>query len=276
MKTVPFYLALVVCILYSCKKSNSGNSTPQPAYYLSSAVALSPQYRIVDSFYYDTLHRIDTISQSIYDSGSTSFNSWYIQFVYQGTSAWPSWYYSFDPQLGAYGDYHLLSYDPDNRITKDTSLSGSGYVAWFSYPDGNIITAIYPEGTPLNNSIDTLYLSNGNVTRQADYLAEIPGQPDALLGAAGYTTASAANPAYHDSISGSIGPLLFAFTLKRNSAFLDFTSKNARQQINTSDPLLPYDVRTLDYTLTTDSKGRLAKMTSGAGSTGSTIIFSYY
>jgi hypothetical protein len=276
MKKLPLYLTFLLITLYSCKKSNSGNSTPPPAYYLSSAVALSPVYRIVDSFYYDTLNRIDTFSQSIYDSGSTQSNSWYIQFIYQGNNTWPSWYNSFDPQLGGFGDYHLLSYDADNRITKDTSLSGSGYVAYFSYPDNNIATTILPEGTPDDNLIDTLYLSNGNVSEQADYESAIPGQPDALTGVADFTDASNANPAYHASISNSIGPLLYQYTLASSSGFLDFTSRNARKQINTTDPLLSYDVSPLNYSLTTDDKGRLAKMTSGSGSTGSTIIFSYY
>ena len=276
MKKLPLYPAFILLCVYSCKKSNSGDSAPPPAYYLSSAVALSPQQRIVDSFYYDTLHRIDTLSQSFYDtsSGSPVFNTWMVQLIYQGTNAWPSWYNYYDIPLGDFGDYHLLSYDADDRITKDTSLSGSDYVTYFSYPNNNIAATTFYEGTPDNNLIDTLYVGNGNINGEVVYLSDIPGQPDVRQGDVHFTDASTANPAYHAAISNSIGPLLFNLTLNSNGDFVDFISKNAWQRIDGTESSPPSNV-SLTYTLITDNKGRLAKMTAGPGSTAS-ISFSYY
>ncbi|HET6254358.1 MAG TPA: hypothetical protein VFE32_09800 [Puia sp.] len=267
MKKLPFYLPFVLFFLYSCKKSNSGGGTPPTPYYLSSAVALSPQQRIVDSFHYDTLNRIDTFTQSIYDttSGSPMFNTWMVQFAYQGADTRPSWYNYYDQPLGGYGDYHLLSYDTDDRIAKDTSLSGSGYVTYFSYPNNNIAATTFYEGTPDNNLIDTLYVGSGNIDREAVYFSDIPGQPDVQEANVHFTDASTANPAYHAAISNSIGPLLFNLTFNGNGDFVDFISKNAFN-----------GAAGINYTLSTDSKGRLAKMAASVGGTSGTIVFTYY
>jgi hypothetical protein len=277
MKTLPLYLALGLLFLNACKKSNSGNNTPPTPYYLSSVVAVSPQQRIIDSFYYDTLHRVDTFTQVVYDttSGSPMFNTWTVQFLYQDANSYPSWYNFYDLPLGGYGDYHLLSYDGSNRITKDTSLSGSGFVTYFSYPSNNIAATTLFEGTPDDNLIDTLYLHNGNVSQEVIYNSDIPGQPDQLQGDVFFTDVSTANPAYHAPISGSIGPLLFNLTLNNGADFVDFISKNALQQITGTETSSPANVLII-YTLSTDSKGRLAQMTAGTGASAGTILFSYY
>jgi hypothetical protein len=277
MKTLPIYLALGLLFLNACKKSNSGNSTPPSPYYLSSVVAVSPQLHIVDSFYYDTLHRIDTFTQAIYDttSGTPLFNTWTVQFLYQNANSYPSWYNFYDVPLGGYGDYHLLSYDGSNRITKDTSLSGSGFVTYFSYPSDNIAATTLFEGTADNNLMDTLYVHNGNVSQEVIYNSNIPGQPDELEGDVLYTDASTANPAYHAATSGSIGPLLFNLTFNNGADCVDFISKNALEQITGAETSSPAYVL-IKYTLSTDGKGRLAKMTTGTGASAGTILFSYY
>jgi hypothetical protein len=277
MKLSTLILLSTLALFCSCKKGNSSGSTPPPVYYLSSVVASSPQQRIVDSFYYDTLHRIDTFTQSFYDtsSGSPVFNTWMVQFLYQGPNTWPSWYNYYDIPLGGFGDYHLLSYDANDRITKDTSLSGSGYVTYFSYPNNNIAATTLYEGTADDNLIDTLYISNSNIGGEVVYLSNIPGQPDVLQGDVHFTNTSTANPAYHAPISNSIGPLLFNLTVNSNGDFVDFISKNAWQRISGTEGSPPSDVA-LTYTLITDSKGRLAKMTAGSGTSAGTITFSYY
>jgi hypothetical protein len=278
MKKLPYYLPLFLIILYSCKKSNPGGSTPPSPYYLSSAVASTTQRRIVDSFYYDTLHRVDTFTQTIYDttSGTPVFNTWTIQFLYQDNNTQPSWYNYYDLPLGGFGDYHLLSYDANNRIAKDTSLSGSGEVTYYSYPNGNIATTILPEGTPENNFMDTMYISSGNISKEVLWISEIPGQPDAFAGDADFTYASYANPGYHAAFSNTIGPLLSGYTLSNDASIVDFTSKNAMQTENGTETFAPLNIPILNYTLTPDNKGRVAEMTSGTGASGATIAFSYY
>ena len=277
MKKFPLYLVVLLVALNSCKKSNSGNTTPPSNYYLSSVVAVSPQQRIVDSFYYDSLHRIDTFSQTTYDttSGSPAFNTWTVQFLYQGSNDFPSWYNFYDQPLGGYGDYHLLSYDGNDRISKDTSLSGSGFVTYFAYPGGNIASTTLFEGTQADNQIDTLFISNANISREVIYSPDVPGQPDLLQGDVHFTDASTANPAYHAAMSNSIGPLLFNLSLNNGADFVDFLSRNAFQQIAGTESSSPGTV-SLSYSLSTDSKGRLATMTSSFGGSTGTITYHYY
>ena len=276
MKKLPLYLALLLITLYSCKKSNSGNSgSPPSSYYLSSVVSYGTQ-RIVDSFYYDSLHRIDAFIQYIYDTttGTPQFNTWTAQFIYDGTNTYPSYYNLYDPLLGNYGDYHLLSYDPDVRIIKDTSLSGSGYVVYYSYPGNNITYDIEFEGTPQDNLIDTFYMTNGNAGTEASYLSNIPGQPDMLEYDIRLTYQSIANPGYHQAMTNSIGPLLTTLELNADASILDFISENVSNHQAGTEGSPPVYV-SLDYSLQTDNKGRLSQISSSDG-TGTYLAKFYY
>jgi hypothetical protein len=264
-------------MLYSCKKSNSGNNgSNPPSYYLSSVVNYGTLQRIVDSFYYDSLNRIDTFTQYIYDttSGTPKFNTWTAQFIYDGTNTYPSYYNLYDPPLGNYGDYHLLSYDPDVRIIKDTSLSGSGYVVYYSYPGNNIGYEIEFEGTAQNNLIDTFYLANGNVSAEASYLSNIPGQPDQQQYSVQNAYASVANPGYHKAMTNSIGPLLTTIELNGYGSFMDFISKNALDHLSGIENVGQYV--SLDYDLLTDNKDRLSQVTSSLGAGIYLLKYYYY
>lgn len=178
----------------------------------------------------------------------------------------------------AYGDYHLLSYDADLRMTKDSSLSGSGLVTYFTYPNGNIAITTLPEGTPDDNFIDTAYVSNGNVSTETNWFPQVPGGANVNSGEAWFNYVSAANPAYHPAISRSIGPLLFNWTFSNSGEFVDFISKNVYQKETNTGEFAPLAVSSLNYSITTDSKGRLAKLISsgGASTSAATIVFNYY
>jgi hypothetical protein len=183
MKKYPIYLCtIIVFFVISCKKSNSGGNTNEAATsYVSSVISTSSQQQIIDSFTYDSTHRLGSYMITIYDttSGYPQFNSQVLKFLYNGSNTYPSYYNAYDTALGnTNGDYHLLSYDAQNRITKDTSLSGSGYVAYYSYPSNNLAATILWEGTLQDNLVDTLYMANGNMGTEIIYDAEIPGQPD--------------------------------------------------------------------------------------------------
>jgi hypothetical protein len=270
------FIAALILSLASCKKSNSGSKGPDPSSsYLSSLVNLGTQQRTVDSFYYDTRHRLDTFSQTIYDttSGIPQYNTWTVQFLYQGDDTRPSYYNYFDIPLGGFGDYHLLSYDASSRITKDTSFSGSGFVTYYSYPNNNIAGTTLFEGTAETNLMDTLYIQNDNLVREVVYIPIIPGQPDQLLGSDSYTPTTTANPGYHQTIANSIGPLLFTLQFINHSSISDFISKsifnndliaNSSGSSNLSH----------QYTLTKDGEGRLVKMTLVGGT--ATIEYTYY
>jgi hypothetical protein len=272
-----FLCAIAMLFVFSCKKSNSGGNSAASTSYLSSVVSSAPQQKIVDSFYYDSTHLLDTFSQAIYDttSGSPLYNSYTIQFIYQSPNTYPSYYYLYDVTYGNYGDYHLLSYDGQGRIAKDTSLSGSGYVTYYSYPGNNVVIDDLFEGTSQDNQIDTFYITNGNMTAESIYTSNIPGQPDQQQGYVQYTYNSTANPGYHAQISDAIGPLLNNITQTNNGGFLDFLSENVLKLATGTESSLPTNF-SLSYVQTLDSKGRLLELTGPTGAAAGSIVFSYY
>jgi hypothetical protein len=68
---------------------------------------------------------------------------------------------------------------------------------------------------------------------------------------------------------------LFNLTLNNGADFVDFLSRNAFSEISGTESSSPGTV-SLSYSLSTDDKGRLAKMTSSAGVSTGTILYSYY
>ena len=273
MKKLPLYLSIALIFLYSCKKSNSGSGTPSSEYYLSSTVVSVLGERFVDSFYYDTLHRINTFIQSMYDTptvGSPYVSTWSVQFIYQGSNTWPSTY-NFYPLYHRYGGSHLLSYDADDRMIKDTCLNGTGVANYFSYPNNSIVITGVNGGPPSTSFANTFFISNGNVSCVAPYAPPIP--PDSL-GVLNLTYSSVANPAFHPLISNSIGPLLTQLSLG-SGGIPDFISKNALQEDNPPVALSQLNLSN-NYALDTDNKGRLVKMTLISSSIFNTILFNYY
>lgn len=279
MKKYPISLAILILFLtFSCKKTNSGggsSSSDPNSTYLSSVISSSPQQKLVDSFSYDSLHRLIQFSQYDYDStsGSPMYNSSTVNFTYQDNATSPTRYVYADTLLGSYDDIHILSYDAQGRIAKDTSYSGSGFVTYYSYPNNNPAATVLFEGTPDDNQIDTLFLTNGNVGSEHIYTSNIPGQPDVLDGNVQYGFSSTANPAYHASITNSIGPLLSILEIDGFGGFVDFISKNAVNKLSGIAGGLPPGT-VLNYTLTNDTKGRLSKMTFVGAAGG--IVFNYY
>jgi hypothetical protein len=280
MKKLTLSLSIALLFLYSCKKSNSG-SAPSSNYYLSSVVAIgtattsNPQSgQIVDSFNYDTLHRINTYIESDYDSSQfgPELSTWNIQFIYQGSNSWPSSYnYSDGGSIGGPYGSHLLSYDAEHRIMRDSCLNGSGDYTDFSYTNNSIVITFFDGGTILPASVNTYFISNGNVSKET--LAS--PQVSSSLGVVNYTYSSIANPAYHPLIFNSIGPLLTALNLSAGT--VDFISQNAWQGTSQAVSVSLPDFLT-NYTLDTDNKGRLSKMTLNSDSSGgwNTILFNYY
>src|SRR6185437_1992430 len=199
-KWLSFLLLPAVLWVASCKKSGSSNKNSNNNAWLSSVVSLQPQTRVVDSFYYDSSHRITGFHQYEYDSsqGYPAFGEWTVQFAYPaGTASQPS---SYLYVAGFSPDIHALTYDAQGRITRDTSVSGTGYVAHYSYPNGNIATTVLFDGTNANNQIDTMFLSNGNVSTLRIYYPNTAGTADSLEGAVNFGFTSLANPAYHADI----------------------------------------------------------------------------
>lgn len=259
----------------SCKKSGSSNNNHPNNSWLSAVVSLQPQTRVVDSFRYDSSHRITAFTQYQYDSsqGYPTFGEWAVQFAYPaGTNSQPS---SYLYVTGVITDIHALTYDAQGRITRDTSVSGTGYVAHYSYPNGNIATTVLFDGTLKNNQIDTLFLSGGNVTMLRVYYPNAAGTADSLSGAANFGFTSLANPAYHADMTNSIGPLLYILQLDGFGSSVDPISQHAFNTVSGVGSGLPPGV-SLKYNQTTDAQGRLIELSSPLGPVAGSISFTYY
>ena len=268
-------LLLPALWVVSCKKSGSSNNNRNNNAWLSSVVSLQPQTRVIDSFYYDSSHRITRFSQYQYDSsqGSPTFGAWTVQFAYPaGTTSQPT---SYLYVLGSSADIHVLSYDAQGRISRDTSVSGTGYVARYSYPGGNIATTVLFDGTPMNNQIDTMFLSGGNVTSLRIYYPNTAGSADSLAGEVNFGFTSLTNPAYHTDMTNSIGPLLYILQLDGFGSSVDPISQHAFNSVGGTGSGLPPGV-SLKYNQTTDSQGRLIKLSSSLGPVAGSISFTYY
>lgn len=276
MKSTPLYIAAVlVVVTASCKKSNSSNSNSNSNVWLSSVTSWSSPTSIVDSFSYDSSHRIASYSQFEYDTsyGYPVAYNWAAVFSLTGSSSAPP--ASYTNNLTGANEVHQLSYDAQGRIIKDTSLGSSGWVIYFSYPGGNIaITALY-DGTIGNSLIDTLYMSNGDIGSLHIYGPNNAGTADSLEGNIKYGFSGISNPAYHSSITSSIGPLIYILGISGFGGFFDPVSQKALNSISGVADGLPSG-QTLDYKLTTDSQGRLSQMSASLGGSSEVITYQYY
>ncbi len=266
---------LCALIVLSCKKSGSSNNSSNSDVWLSSVSAIAPQTRAVDSFSYDSAHRVLQFAQYIWDTsgGSPAAGSEIATFALPaGASAPPS---SYTLTYNGNTDPHVLTYDGQGRISRDTSLSGSGFVVYFSYPNGNIATTVLFDGSPLNNQIDTLFMSNGNISAAHIYLPNDAGTADSLEAAVKFGYSSLNNPAYHSAISASIGPLLYILQLDGYGGPGDFISQKAFNSVSGVGDGLPGNTA-ITYSQKTDSRGRLSRMTSNFGPAAGYILYSYY
>src|SRR5262249_31606848 len=133
--------------------------------WVSSITSYSPgnQESIVDSFSYDSAHRIAVYQQFAYDtSGGYPYTAnWSATFALPaGNTAPPT---SYTTGLTGYEELHRLTYDGQGRIIMDSSTGPSGWVFHFGYPNNNIAINTYYDGTVANSLLDTLFMSNGNI-----------------------------------------------------------------------------------------------------------------
>jgi hypothetical protein len=269
-----FSLILCVVAVWSCHKSNSSKNPLDSGYYLSAAVSVTAGTRIVDSFYYDSAHRITQLIQTKYDTSTgtaiTTVASTRFALA-AGTNPPTGYTYS----IGGNMVLHTLSYDNQNRVIKDT-CSLTGFVTYYSYPNGNIATKTLFDGTAMNNQIDTLYLSNGNVATANTWMPNNANTADSLEGSLKFGYSGLANPMYHQAITSSIGPLLYILTVNGLGGGMDPVSQKVSSSLTPTIAGLPFAI-TINFSQTTDSKGRLSVLSGSVPGYGSeTVYFSYY
>jgi hypothetical protein len=227
----------------------------------------------VDSFDYDSSHRITQFIQNKYDTttGTPELTVASTQFsLAAGTNPPTGYVYSINGNAVV----HTLTYDNQNRIIKDT-CPVTGYVAIYSYPNGNIATTVLFNGTAMDNQIDTLYISGGNVATADTWQPNDAGTADSLQGVLKFGYSGLANPMYHSAITNSIGPLLYILTVEGLSGGMDPISQKASNSLSGQIDGLPQGV-TINFSQTTDSKGRLSVLSASVFGIGETVLFNYY
>jgi hypothetical protein len=259
MKIYTLSLALGLLLLAgACKKSGSGDNKPNNPAYASSIRTSSSQSQIVDSFTYDAAHRLVIFAQYDLDttSGTPLQASLIATFAYANSSQTP-YAYTFEQQTpaGSASAYHQLFYDGGYRIIKDSSLDGSGFVTYFSYPGNNIASRVV-FGNPDDHQIDTQFVNNGNITAERIYYPNDAGTADSLEASLQFGYSSLINPAYHAVTASSIGPLLHILTYDGFGGYSDYISANALSKL--SGLGLPSG-QYISFAWTADSKGRAGK-----------------
>ena len=271
-KMLLFLLVLCAITVLSCKKSNSSNNT-QSGYYVSSAVSITSGSRLVDSFSYDSAHRLTAFYQLKYDTvgGIAAKANTSVIFALPGGSA-PATGYTYTSSTGT--QLHTLTYDNQGRVIKDT-CSGTGYVASFSYPNSNIAIKVLFDGKPMDNQIDTLFMSSGNISKANTWMPNNAGTADSLQGSLNFGYGSISNPFYHTSITSSIGPLLYILTVDGLGGGIDPISAKAQNSVSGKINGLPSNL-TVNFSQATDSKGRLTELSASLFGIGESIFFNYY
>lgn len=261
--------------IYSCKKSNSSSNSSNSNSWLSSVTNYSAQESIVDSFSYDSSHRLASFMQFGYDTsgGNIQYGNWSAIFsLPAGSSAAPT---SYTNNLTGTTELHQLTYDAQGRIIKDSSTGSSGWVIYFGYPNGNIAINAYYDGTVANSLLDTLFMSNGNIGSFHVYGPNNAGTADSLEGVIKYGFSGIANPAYHSTLTNSIGPLIYILEISGYGGTFDAISQKVLNSMSGQTDGLPAGV-TISYSLTTDSKGRLSQQSASYGGGYANIVYRYY
>jgi hypothetical protein len=171
---------------------------------------------------------------------------------------------------------HDLFYDGQNREIEDSVTNDTVNVIHITYP-GN---AIALGGTETYNQLDTLVVTNGNVTWLADYDYFAPN----VLNFSNLSVYSSySNPAYSTTIANTIGGWLDVWISSvegTNLTYLDFVSQNLPASVEEQCCQEPPGPR-INFNWFTDSRGRVMKGTlplhfNSYTSTTTTILYSYY
>jgi hypothetical protein len=275
-------LCLILCVSVlagSCKKNSSGPSSPPidaTQYYVSSVRSYTPGALGLDSFTYNAAHLLTKYVEYGFDStsGSPQSDSLVFEFAYTGNSPVPASYTFSQPDQGTVDELHNLSYDAQNRVTKDVCPSRSDFFTDYSYPNSNLAATLQFSSAGLDNQIDTMFLTNGNMTKQVVYFPNDAGTADSLNGTIQISYSSFGNPMYHPAISGTIGHLLFVLSFDGFQNFVDFNSKNLDNSITDIEAGSP--PVTYKYNIAADSKGRASTMTYASLPNTYRIVYSYY
>jgi hypothetical protein len=285
----PIYFRISVCLsvsaiilAVSCTKNippppggSGGGGTPNPANgsFLTSIKHNIIGVAITDSFTYDNSNRLISIALPGNNGGQTT------TFSYSGSNTVPASYTVKNSLLPNNQEVHQLWYDGQNRIVKDSTISGgngggvihlgdssvvvninnAGNVTYYTYPQGNIATLTTGKtGAAGGQIIDTFYLSNGNVASLHSLIIGAAGAPQGTVAdSTQYTYNTIVNPQFHQSIASTWGPLLT--NLGGYDAVSGYGVNTATNWSTVGN--LPTTKSTQNHSWTLDGKGRGATET---------------
>jgi hypothetical protein len=257
-------------ILSSCTHHNDpgGAGNPVNNSYVKSVYSIEPGIQLIDSFIYDDQKRVATFGQYATYAGNSYFTLY--DFNFSGSSTLPDSYLRDDN--GSNQETHQLVFDGQGRITKDTCAT-TNFVTYYNYSNSYIICSILSDGTMDNAMIDSLLVTNGDVTAEKVWSSDNgvwSKQGDVHFG-----HATAANPTYKAEIAGTVGPLLYVLSVYNYGGWTDFISRSIMNKVTgVADGLPPGG---FNYTIKVDGSGRVSGLTpTGAGAPSGGIIYNYY
>lgn len=249
-------LLIIIVIIQSCTKPSKDNNTPTSSLVTKFIAQDGAHHNYeVDSFQYDNNQHLIKLLQWNFDStvAPISKDSSETDFIYSGTSETPSSYILNYLDISNTKENHVLFYDANNRISRDTVLNSNlGQVTCYRYFDSLIECITYfnnQNGGRFNNDQEIYHISGGNIYK-SDFNEF---QDDTLYNASyfNFKYSNIANPLYYQNISQGLGAWI------RYNIGCDIISKNIFSWYHYIDPMmspeLPYD-----FIWTTDGNGRIS------------------
>jgi len=238
--------------------------------YLASVRIIAPNSLRIDSFSYDDQKRMARFAQ--YATEGSNSADVIMDFSFSGNNPLPTGFTAtYD---GGTPAPHQLTFDGQGRIIKDTSTNGSHFVTYYTYSGNYAICKILFDGTTTDAQIDTLIVTDGNLTG-----IKVWGENGGTWEQQGnitYGHATAANPGYKAEIANAVGPLLYVLSVYNYGGYGDYISKAVMNKVTGQADGLP--AGGFSYTVSTDSKGRVSTFTpAGVGApAGVKTTFTYY
>ncbi len=264
------YLSVLSLILFfSCSKSGNTNNSNGSLLVSVTEYQTAPFItKTVRNFTYDQNQELGAVHTHTYDTvgGQAFLDTSLITYPSSSATTPPASYDiiwvmgSVNPAQGA-TENHLLYYDAQNRIVKDsisskTNISNSPnlYTTNFIYTNSNIIAQyLYqnPGGPDINSMVglDTFMLANGNLSNTIQYNV-VPNDTSFYRGD-NYLYSASKNPLYESTLANRLGAVL------RFNNIGDFISPYLMSQWTMN--LAGNNQFTRNYTWVTDSEGRIVQ-----------------
>ncbi len=261
---------LSLILFFSCSKSGNTNNSNGSLLVSVTEYQTAPVItKTVRNFTYDQNQELGAVHTHTYDTlgGQAFLDTSLITYPSSSPTTPPASYDitwvmgSVNPVQGA-SEHHLLSYDAQNRIVKDSISSKTDisnptpklYTTNFIYANSNIIAQyLYqnPSGPDINSmvSLDTFMLSNGNLGNTIQYNVQ-PGDTS-FYRSDGYLFSNSKNPLYETTLANRLGAVL------RFNNIGDFISPYLMSQWTMN--LAGNNQFTRNYTWVTDSEGRIVQ-----------------